>query len=501
MAGTSGVESNVIIPEEPVVFISLIPRVKEAEAIDVSRIKNTSSQADKYGLSDRLFDMKISSQKTKIDSVELTFWNEDLYLLDTPIMQHGTVVRLNYGYSGYVGPTRRFKIKTIEGVGETITKFGKIKITCYAIGYGLSARHRCRKFVNTRATDIARKIAKEYGFKADSMIIPPSGIHHQDVRSTYIQTNESDAQFLTNIALMWGYEFSVSYDEFVFAPSEFREKGSDIKYYRFYDDDYGWIKKWNPETTVIDGRGAVKLKTRNPLTCKINSVTVTPQNKVGKSMGKRVSTNADTTDSKKFSAQSTLKSGAGSSGNNISALKTGRNAINNSGKKVHRSDKLSKPGVDKTSKTLSKPNATKSKLKAEANTLQQNEQFNTIKSTMTILGDPDLWNGQLIYVDNVGFGMDGIWRIHECYHKFNTSDGYITELVLRRDAHNSKKNAGGNNAKDKRGKRYGDNISATVTELQRKFISASKKIAKNLIKQGKISAGVKVGKNTKKKWK
>lgn len=354
-------------------------------------------------LSDRVIKLKVTANSKRVAEAEITFWNEDLALLDHPVMQKGTILQISWGYSGYMSKKRKFKVQKVKGSTARVAAWGQLKIICYDQTFDFHGRAKSRCFHATKRSSIVRKIAREYGIPVSDQII---GIDQIDLNvDTYFQSNETDAQFIKELAQELDWVFKVQDGILMFAPPSMLSLKQPIASYVYFTDDEGWIKRFEPTTSIAAIPGSVTVKSRDPKTGKKVQSTATLQNRKKKSLCLYTETRPG---------------------------ETSGSAIQLTAKKIHRSKAPLKAGVVPSSVVVNSPGLTARQAKTEARTRLSKYLRQAVKSRMDVIGDPDLWDSLLVNVENVGKAMSGLHRIQECTHTVDSS-GYDVSMKLRRE--------------------------------------------------------------------
>lgn len=403
-------------PSEPVAFINVIPEKRTPRLRGVFNYSPYAVENQKaLVLEDRMESMHITSERNKLPILEMTLFNEDQKLLGSPIVVKGTIVEVRWGYVGYMGKTRKFKVSKVRGVDHRSKVYGKVRVTCVGLLSSLNTTKKCRKFVNVRPYQVAEHIAKEYGFSRKNSIIgrqnPPAS------PQTFTQQNQTDAQFLSTIAKKLGWVFKVDNETFVFAPRDKMKKSVPIRHYTYWHDEDGWIISFEPESTVFGVAGTVRVRSRDPKKCVPIAVAVNPFDRVQASMGKNTPLRSarpkknETTDCNCSKKQKSLLSKP----------------------KIHRSKKAGKPGHEISSLDVGAVNRNKKQVKKEAQVRQAHEQMRVFAADVRQIGDPDLWDEELLSYDGIGYGLDGFWRISRVVHRIDRN-GYTVEMKIRTDA-------------------------------------------------------------------
>ena len=388
-------------------------------------------------LSDRLVRMKVISKSGAMASAELTFWNEDQALLGSPVMHHGALVRLRWGYSGRLGPQREFKVEKVKGTRARVANFGLLTIVVKGKLNDLNGKPKSRVFKNMEVVDVAERIAKENGFSGFALDIAS----REGIRKTFRQQNQTDAQFLQQLAQQEAFAFMIVGGRFIFQYDHLVNKSLPLGYYTYYTDREGWIKRFEPETDVTVNFGVVEVKSRDPGTGKLVKSSATVRTRTRPTLGKfNIGLPAiDRQDQileyikglGSIGADVVLNLGSQVADLAAPGSSTAR-LLRRLKRRIHRTTNTQKPGVTPTKQVINRPGATARDVRREAKTRQLHVQRRGIKARTIFIGDPDLWANFLIHVDNLAPGWSGLWKIVECVHTID-SKGFEVEMKVRKD--------------------------------------------------------------------
>lgn len=434
---------------DPVLFISVdspYKRSKRSEE-DFGRDKDPTAKYGGVDLHDRVIEMKVVCGKGKAATAELRLWNQDLALLDSPIIHHGAKVRLAWGYSGYVGRVHTFRVSKVKAQQSRVKNFGVLKVICKGPVQDLNGKAKCRVFRNMTPGQVARKIARSYGFGEYDIIITEDGNEeYEQYIQDWFQVNQTDAQFLGGIAQRLGWRFEVKGGKFVFAPEEKIDKSElPIGFYTYYTDEEGWIKRFEPTSDVQQNFARVTVKGRDAGTGKSVCASITAEQRRKKTLGK---INPAKPTAAAVSDMLSAALDAGFTGVADAANKYLQNnlfeqdiidRLDNAEQKryvrslrrVHREQ--NRPGTPvPTNQVINRPGASSKRVRQEAANRQVELQRRGIEARVLMLGDPDLWAHRLVYFDGLAMGWSGLWKIVECTHTINNT-GYTCELKCRKD--------------------------------------------------------------------
>lgn len=409
---------------EPVVYIAMVSSSTDGRRnrrLTNGQTDNSSSYEastkNSTSLSNRLISLKVTADAKRSSEAEITLWNEDQALQDTPIMQKGTLIKLAWGYSGYMGKVRTFKVHKVKGTTARVRNFGQLRIIALSQIFDFHGSQKSKCFRNATVVGVARQIGKKYGLGDSDLVLGPD----DGKRGTFHQVNQTDAQFLASLAQKLGWTFQVEDGTLTFAPPDIIDKNRPIASYTYFNDEEGWIKRFEPETTVMSLPGSVTVKSRDPVTGKRVQHTQTIQNKKKKSLCRFV----ELVPEKKAGSQVFDENLVTGSGGVTGSIVTSRGIIKDF------SSSFSAQVVP-SSQTVNSPSKNASQVKQEAQTRHQNALLNSVKSRMVIVGDPDIWHSVLINVYNVGKMLSGLHRVYKCIINIG-SHGFDIDCKLRRE--------------------------------------------------------------------
>lgn len=394
---------------EPLIYISVLSdatpaRLKRKLA---SKTSFTNVIADSDALSDRIISIKVTSSIKRAGKAEITLWNEDLALNDHPVIQKGTIIQLLWGYSDYMGKPRKYKVHKIKGTTARVRSFGQVKIICLDNTFDLHGKALCVTYTNATLHEVVRHIAKKYGITGNRLFLGPE--EKNPKRQEYFQSNKTDAQFLKELAQKVGWIFRVENKIMTFAPTEKVDGGGKpIALYTYFTDEEGWIKRFEPQTDVMGKPGSITVRSRDPITGKKVRKSATIREIDKRLIGKACDVRAGVPNSnspRQMVEQSIFK----------------------------RSDTIGKTGVPPSTKVVNSPGLNAKQASDEAKLRMRNSLNSGIKSRMLTVGDPDLWAGSLIVVENVGKMLNGLHRLISVTHHIDQR-GYECESVVRREA-------------------------------------------------------------------
>lgn len=153
----------------------------------------------------RVLKMSVEDNESKADKLKLSVANDSLFLLDSPLLQKGNLIRVAWGHSGFVSPEREFTIDKVTGglvlqveaSGDEMTH-NKVLIN--------------RTFLNATRSEVAITIARELGFTDAQIFVQKTTQRYE----TVVIASQTLSQFLMEMARRQGYDYYIDFDGFHF---------------------------------------------------------------------------------------------------------------------------------------------------------------------------------------------------------------------------------------------------------------------------------------------
>jgi hypothetical protein len=263
-----------------------------------------------------------------------------------------------------------------------------------------------------------------------------------------------------------------------FAPIEKIEGGQPIAVYTYFTDEEGWIKRFEPQTDIMGKSGSVTVTSRDPITGRRIRVTKTTRNRRKKSIGAICELKPGEVGGEQISDRLVKSKTVGQAPQKVQGTPIDEKQTTE--RLVHRNTKPMKAGVPPSSQVINSPASTVSQVRKEATARMSNEMSSGIKVRAIFVGDPDLWAGTLIGVENVGKMLSGLSRVIKSDHYIDHR-GYEVELILRREGVGTL-GAGGKPQKTQKSKsqtvskKIRPRCTCTIVNLNPKIDGASKKL-------------------------
>lgn len=223
---------------KPSIYVAVRPPGSQMNMrLDVSNVVETFEYVD---------------SESKADTLKLTIKNDDLEAFDNPIWKKGNLLLVQWGYPGAMAPAR-------ECVIEKVTGFAKLSIEAHALSMLMNRATKCRTWENVTRSEVAAKIAGEWGYGADMQHIEAT-TQRFEVLS---QGRVSDAAFLKRLANKQGFVFFLDFDGLHFHSRQMQQPTHRVLTY-FTDPGRGDVKEIQIENDITAKPAAVLVQGRDP---------------------------------------------------------------------------------------------------------------------------------------------------------------------------------------------------------------------------------------------
>jgi len=351
-------------------------------------VKLQATKADEFRVvTDDVLTFQYVDAERKADKATLTVRNEDLSQFDDPVWRKGSRLIFQWGYPAAMSPPRVAVITSVKG-------FKELTIEARAESVLMNKSTRSRSFDGQRISDIARAIAKEYGYGDSQQHIDET----EQVLEVVSQSNRTDAQFLRRWASRLGFEFYVDFDGFHF--HERRLGSRPVRVLRYHIDQGGGDILGEPsiENDITARPGKVTVKGRDAKTRKDIDESADNDSDTGRdTLGPVLELTVD------------RDTGATSS-------------------KIIPEERL---GADTTVITADK-DSTAAQRRAKGRF--RRAQLVAVKMGVTIIGDPLMLAKSIVQIEGMGKRLSIRYYVEEVTHSFSTS-GYTCSLKLVSDGH------------------------------------------------------------------
>lgn len=347
------------------------------------------------GFEVRLLSLRFTDDEKKMDTVVLTVDNRNLDQLDGDLWELGNRIAFQFGYPGHMSPIRQATITCVKGF-QVLT----IEADADEIVMGRVQRTE-RLWEGVRRSDVARELAREYGFSEAQIFVEDSPYTVESIT----QAGSNDHQLLRRLALADGYEFYIDHDGFHFKARDLDATPIRVLTY-FADPGVGDILSLEMETDrKIAKPGKISAAGKDATTGQ--SFLVTADN----------ASNADRT----ALVPTAAAVGPDDEEGLAFDVKTGQQFT------------VKVPRVKSEGVAVVAPSNEKTRDHAQQSVDAAYRQ-NALKGatlTMKIIGDPTLFAKKLIRLKGAGLKLSGNWYVTSASHAL-TGD-YTTTLKLGRD--------------------------------------------------------------------
>lgn len=169
-------------------------------------------EASRFDVSHLVFGVKFTDTEKGADKLSFSVNNFDYSLFDDPIFAHGNIIEFSFGYAEIRSPMREFTItKMTGGAVLSVEANGK--------AYVMMTERRTRTFSYMTYSEIARQIAKEYGFEGQYVFVEDT----TEVIPVYAQGGITDYQVLMDMGRRLGFVQWVDYRGFHWRPRDLKQ--------------------------------------------------------------------------------------------------------------------------------------------------------------------------------------------------------------------------------------------------------------------------------------
>lgn len=341
----------------------------------------------------RLMSLEYTDSERKADKLRLVVDNFDLSQFDNPVWTKGNKLTVHWGYADLMGPPRTVIIKKVNG-------FRQLEIEAHGGESVLAELDRCRKFESVSDSDIAIKIAEEYGFGEENRFIEMT----KKVHETVSQPGITDAQMLRKLATRNGFEFYIDFDGLHWHQ---RDMGNEaVRTITYYSSNTGDVLSLNITNGVFKRPQEVTVKSRDP----------------------------DKKKTTAFSANNeTVERGA--TAPLLDQIEGAARTI-----EMNAGFKIAKVPLQAAGLFWPLANAAGEVLQYAKKKWRKLNQ-KTVKMDMDVVGDPLYLAKTNVIVEGIGQRLSGKYYIKEAVHKI-TNSGYTVSLKMISDGHSGYKKSG-----------------------------------------------------------
>lgn len=402
---------------EPCVYVRVVPAVGPA-----------------YDLLNKIISFSYKDDEKKTDELSLVLENNDLGLLETPIIDKTTVLEVTWGYPGNMVPTRSAIVQTAKGKSP-------LTITAQDKGTLLNKKGSTRTFDNVKRSDVARRIAKEQGFTDARIIVQDTAVVFEHIS----QGGMTDAQFVKKLADKEGFEFYVSWDGF-----HWHERNTAARVIRTYTyvlpPNVGTLIDWDLDTDLLGKSGKTTAKGRDPVQKKdvgaTASVAGTSRTKLGATP---VITDVSPATSPSATGPTTSTLFDPVTNELVTTVAPAKNtSAGNAG-----------AGADTTKNTTATSDA---QAKRETDGAFRRGQLQAVEIKIEVIGDPTLAAKNVIALDGIGKRLSGRYHVSMVEHTI-ADGGYKCTGKVKTDS----TSGGGTGKKPDAGKESGAKVPNPTT--------------------------------------
>ncbi len=248
----------------------------EAPSLYVKVFAPGASTAQRFDLSGRVTEIEFEDVEAGADKLTLTLDNYDLSLFDEPNLKKGNMLEVSWGYIGQMRDAQECVIQKVTGAT-------KVKVEALAKSILMAKTVKSRLFEHMKRSDVARKIAAEYGYTGNDVDIDDTEV----VLPSITQAKVTDAAFLTAMAAREKFQFYVDASGFHFVRRKMNKAPTMVLEY-FTDPGIGDIIDWNVENDITAKPGAITARGRDPMKKSTIDVTANDGNTPRTTLGETI---------------------------------------------------------------------------------------------------------------------------------------------------------------------------------------------------------------------
>lgn len=224
--------------------------------IFVCKVGSPKSEAtERVDQTARILQWSYEDDEAKEDKLTITVDNYDTKAGDSPLWAFGNIISVSWGYEGLMSPVRDCTI-------QEVTVGPRMQIVAKGGECNMNRVMKSRVFERMKRSEVVAKIAKEYGFASDALIIEDTAI----VMSQVTQARMTDWQFIRDLARKEGFEAFHDFDGLHFHKRKIKQAPI-REYVWFIDPNQGDLLNWQVKRSAAPGKpGGVKLKGTDAVT-------------------------------------------------------------------------------------------------------------------------------------------------------------------------------------------------------------------------------------------
>lgn len=348
--------------------------------IVLAQIEPEGGKAEPIDLSDRVISFTYQDSEKKADKLTMTVDNFTGEAWDEATFAKGNIIRIRWGYPGYMTPEREVVITGAKG-GQVMTVEAKSKSVL------MHRKTVCETFDNVLPHEVVETLAERNGFGADARTIQEV----PDVpRSIINQPNISDARMLSRLAHKHGFEFFIDFDGLHWHERDFAQAPK--REFRWYSGE------------VTNRAAIISYNVENDLTAKPAKTTYRGINPKTKKPYGAVGSNAET---KRTTLTEIVE---------VRDFETGEWK-----QETRAASEEEKPSAEDSEQ--------KAKKRADGRFRKVSQR--SVKMTIVVLGDPLVLAKTVIFVTGIAKRLTGRYYIKEVTHSIGS--GYQMTLKLISD--------------------------------------------------------------------
>jgi uncharacterized protein len=218
---------------------------------------------NRVDIDSRALELEFTEGGKKANKFKVTL--ADLTLQNSSLKQfiRGTKLVMQWGYVGNLSPE-------YAGVVQKVSGNQKLVIEGMAKVVNFSREQKIRTFTGMSTSQIVKQILTENGYSSSALDIEDT----QVVYDSWLQANQTDAQFIRSLADWEGFEWGDDFDGFHFRRATFEAKP--VQEFVYYTSQRGDILKFSTEGRLAVPVTSVTRSAVDPMTKKVVTGTGDP---------------------------------------------------------------------------------------------------------------------------------------------------------------------------------------------------------------------------------
>ncbi|MCP4678974.1 MAG: phage late control D family protein, partial [Deltaproteobacteria bacterium] len=381
---------------------------RSAPGVRVGFVRNPrDSEVAAVDLRDRIISFSFEDDEKKADKATLTLDNSDLSLFDRKELNGGAILQVSWGYPGNMAPSRRLIVKKMKG-------FTDLSIEGFALSFLMNRTAKTRCFENKTRSEIAREVAKEFGFESGFVFVEDTEEKYDVIN----QAAETDARFLRRLAQEEGFEFFI--DDSGLHWHERQQGVSPSQVFTWYKEPAkSDILSISIESDLSRRVGVVKVKGRDPKTKQNVEAEAHNGNLERDTLGHVIEVsrvyNPELEDIQEIGVVDYEDPMLGQSIQQVPVYE--QDLVNEESVFLERNAVALELAMDQAAERAKKAAGKRFKKAERA----------TIKLNMTVIGDPSLRAKSVVEIEGIPQSMSGKYFVHSVKHNISSS-GYTCDL-------------------------------------------------------------------------